>query len=531
MLLIQSPRRGPAGWLTAVALAFVTACCLPAAVSLPEVFSDYMVLQRERPVPVWGSASAGELVTVTFRDQTRSATAAANGSWSLRLDPLSAGGPDELRVGGSASPAATVVFKDVLVGEVWLGSGQSNMAITITSDFVKGDAALHAFAKVEHPRLRHMTSGSATRGWLRATPSDIGSCSATMFAAALRIQGELDVPVGVITAAVGLTSSNTWISAEDFLADSACQAKRKAYEARYPELVVSHQQAVETWKTAVATAKAAGTKPPPWPKEPVKPNTRQGQHFDRLIRPLIPFAIRGVVWDQGESGTGEPELDQLTMMRALIGSWRKRWDLGDFPFIYVQKPSGLGLCWDPKDPFYAQAGHEPAALPDEPAQSGIEYIDSMMRIRTIPVVGMVVSRDLSSSLHPAIKSSYGRRAGDVALNLAYGRKLPIYGPDYLGHEIQGSTIRVRFANAETGLVFKPNIHRKVTGLQGFSIAGADRRFRWAQATIDGSTVVVSHPEVPQPVAVRYGYSNDWLNWANLFNREGLPGLTFRSDDW
>jgi sialate O-acetylesterase len=240
---------------------------------------------------------------------------------------------------------------------------------------------------------------------------------------------------------------------------------------------------------------------------------------------MIPFGIRGVLWDQGESGTAVFGVDQYTLMGALIRGWRKEWGQGDFPFLYVQKPSGEGCAWDPEDPVTNKANKFaplPAAVPA--TASGV-YRETHVRIAQYPGTAMVISTDLGSGIHPTNKSGYGSRAARVALGMVYGRKIEYYGPVYASHKVEGNKVRVSFTHVGAGLAFKHG-----DKLQGFAVAGEDKVFHWADAVIDGDTVVVTSDKVAKPVAVRYAWA-DKHPWANLFNKDGLPAQTFRTDGW
>jgi len=234
----------------------------------------------------------------------------------------------------------------------------------------------------------------------------------------------------------------------------------------------------------------------------------------------VPYAIRGVLWDQGESGTAVPEVDQFTMMGALIRGWRNVWGQGDFPFLYVQKPSGGGCAWDEENPVtrMADAFSKQPAAPNKDADG--QYRALHIKIMQHPNTAMATASDLGSGVHPINKSGYGRRACRVALGLVYGRKVEIYGPLYESHTAQGGKIRIRFGHVGQGLAIK-----HADKLQGFEIAGEDGIFHWAEAEIDGDTVVAGSAEVSKPVHVRYAWSRNHT-WANLFNQAGLPALTF-----
>lgn len=529
------------GCLLRAGLCILLTCCGPAAlaeVKLPAMISNHMVLQRGVPLPIWGTAVAGEKVTVRFRDQEKSTAADAQGKWMVKLDPVKVGEAATLTVAGTN----TITVNDVLVGEVWVGSGQSNMdtsvdtyvqdttagappapaaneALSPLKDAVNknhvADTVLAEMAKSDYPQLR-LTDMKSGQGWVEANPKTIPHFSALLFVFGVRLQKELDVPVGVVFAALGATSSEQWISKDAYQTDEVCKQVIARFAAAHP------------FPEGVA---------PPSPTRPLfhagdvtrditKPNKNIGDLYELYVRPIVPYGIRGVLWDQGEGGTGIFGLDQYSLMGALIRGWRKDWGQGDFPFIYMQKPSGRGCAWDPADPVTRLAEPFAPALPKAPpvTHRGIAR-ENFIRILQYPNTAMVSTSDLGFGTHPINKSGYGTRASRVALGAVYGRNTECYGPMYDSFKVEGNQIRVSFKHIGQGLAL-----RHSDKLQGFAIAGADKAYRWADAKIDGETVVVSSREVPAPVAVCYAWDAIHM-WANLFNKDGLPALEFRTDDW
>ena len=491
-----------------------------AEVKLPRILSDGMVLQRDQAVPIWGTAGPGEKVTVKFRNQETSTTAGKDGNWLLKLDPLKAGGPDTLTVAGSS----TVSLKDILVGEVWVGSGQSNMAGGVAG-YSKGDEVLAKLAEGSYPQLRLYKSGK----WQPADPAANKGFSALMFAFGVRLHKELDVPVGLMVGAVGGTPSGYWLSGEMFTSDTACQDLVKKATANYPfeQLRKKYEDDLVKWEKAVQEAKDAGKTPPKKPAPPSKPGEttggKIGNLFEAHIRPLMPYGMRGVLWDQGESGTAITSVDQYTLMGALIRGWRKEWNQGEFPFLYIQKPSGGGCAWDNADTTTSQ-GEKFTPLPPKPASTaeGL-YRETHIRIMNYPNTAMAISSDLGPGIHPTNKSGYGTRAARVALGMVYGKKVEIYGPVYESHKVERDKVRVSFRHVGQGLAFKNG-----EKLQGFALAGEDGVFQWADAMIDGDQVMVSSSKITKPAAVRYGWGARHP-WANLFNKDGLPAIPFRTD--
>ena len=482
-----------------------------AETKLDPMFSDHMVLQREMPVPIWGMAEPGQKVTVSFRDQKKEATADKDGKWRVNLDPLKIGRPGKLTVTGKTA----LLLDDVLVGDVWLGSGQSNMERRV-GKFARGDEVLAAMAKAgPYPNLR------LYRGdWRIAATSDIDGFSALMFSFGVPLQKELGVPVGLIVGAETRTAAGRWLSQEMVRADPILKKHLEGNEEGRSLLneIKAYPKALAKWEKALKAAASHGKNLPEEPKRP----DQIGDLYARFIEPVLPYAIRGVLWDQGEHGPGIRSVGhQYPVMHALIKGWRKDWGQGDFPFLYVQKPSGGGCAWDTQGNPLTRMASKFAPQPAEPnpPKSG-KWRCSQVQLLDLPKAAVVITSDLGGGIHPPDKSSYGQRACDIALSYVYGGNTPIYGPRYESHEVEGKQVRVRFKHVGDGLVV-----RHSDRLQGFEIAGKDTPWHWAEARIEGDTVLVSSDEVPHPVHVRYKASTG-CPWANLFNKDRWPAFAF-----
>ena len=505
-----------------VSLLTLCAASVRADVRLPPVISDHMVLQCDAAAPIWGFAAPGEEVSVSIAGQTKSVTADAKGQWKVTLDPLKLAEGLTLTVKGKN----TVTVQDVLVGEVWLGSGQSNMDMHVNS-YTNGDPVLAAAAAATHPKLRLLHKGR--KGWELATPANNAQFSALLFAFGFRLQKELDVPVGIMVGAVGGTPSGYWLTEGMYRSDTACQAQAQAFAKTYDFEAAQrkHETQRAEWKVAAEKAKQEKAKVPRAPRPPAKAGESSGKigHlYEAHVRPYAPYAIRGVLWDQGESGTAITGVDQFNVMGALIKGWRKEWGQ-DVPFLYVQKTSGGGTAWDLADPVTRNASAFSALPKQVPGAGDGLYRELHIKIQQHPKTAMVTSTDLGSGVHPTNKSGYGARAVRVALGFVYGRPVETSGPLYASHVIEGNKVRVAFTHVGKGLAA-----RHSDKLQGFMVAGADMTFVWADAVIEGDRVVVSSAAVAQPSAVRYAWSGN-APWANLFNKDGLPAQTFRTDDW
>jgi sialate O-acetylesterase len=502
-----------------------------AEVKLPPVISDHMVLQRDAADPVWGTATPGDKITVKFRDQEKTAEAGKDGKWLLKLDGLKAGGPDDLTI---TEGSKAVTIHDVLVGDVWVGSGQSNMAMGASSYVQKDELLAKNVAAGPYTGI-HVISPQS-KGWRQSTPENLDQFSALLFSFGMPLQKELNVPVGLMVGAVGGTPSGAWLSPEAFEADAACKEQVQQAIALYhpEEEQKKYEQQLADYEKAAAAAKADGKKPPGKPALPGKPGEFTGGRkvgflYDANIKPYEPYAIRGVLWDQGESGTAIRGVDQYTLMAALIRGWRKEWaEAGgqpDFPFLYIQKPSGGGCAWDEGDPITAQAEKFAPLPPKPPGDNDGVYRDTHVRIRQVPGTFMVTATDLGSGTHPINKSGYGQRASRVALGAVYSQKIEFYGPVFDSAKVDGDNLRITFTHVGQGLAF-----RHGDKLQGFEIAGDDKKFYWADARIDGDAVVLHSDKVAKPAAARYAWSQSHP-WANLFNKDGLPAATFRTDAW
>lgn len=517
--------------------------CLPTALVAADpkpapVFTDHAVLQRDLPIPVWGTAEAGTEVVIEFAGQKKSATATAAGKWTAKLDPLPASQePRELRISAATNPAAAVVLKDLLVGEVWVGSGQSNMDMPVAS-YTANDPHLATHAKGSYPHLRLLKKGPGQK-WEAATPETIQHFSALLFSFGLPLHKQLHVPVGLMVGAVGGTPSGLWLSEDMYRSDEACAAVAKKFtatydypkaKAKYDEEKKKHDEAMAAWKVQADTAKKDGRAQPLVPRGPevVAPagesnRGKIGGLFEKFISSYVGYGIKGVLWDQGESGTAIVGVDQYTLMGALIRGWRKAWGQGDFPFLYIQKPSGGGPAWDYTNPVTEKA-NKFADLPKSvPAEHAGNNRALHIRIMSYPNTFMVTSTDLGPGIHPQNKSGYGARAALVAQGAVYGSKAEYCGPLYASHEIQEGKVVVRFTHTGKGLAF-----RNGEKLQGFAVGGADGKFVWADAAIVGDTVVVSSPAITRPTAVRYAWDNS-APWANLFNQDGLPAHAFTTE--
>jgi sialate O-acetylesterase len=427
-----------------------------------------MVLQQGKPVTIWGTADDGEAVTVSFAGQEKKATA-KDGRWQVVLDPLTASAtPATLTVAG---PANTVTYGDVLVGEVWLASGQSNMQWS-----VKGSKDPEAtIAGATDPLIRLITvprKGAAEpqadidASWVVLSPETVGDFSAVAYFFGRDLRAALNVPVGLVSTNYGGTPAEAWTNRPDLEAVPALESYLKITNRK---------------------------------------DSNPAHLYNAMIAPLVPLAVRGAIWYQGESNAGQPELYR-TLFPTMITSWRKAFGQGDFPFLFVQLAPFMKKTADP-----VQEGW--AALREA----------QLMTLTASPSTGMAVITDVGEEddIHPKAKQPVGARLALAALKIAYGRNIVHSGPIFKNLSIDGDKAVLHFDHVGGGLVAKDG------PLTGFAIAGPDGKFVKADATIAGDTVVVTSPEVKAPKAVRYGWAN--FPVVNLWNKDGLPASPFRTD--
>lgn len=543
-----------------------------ADVKLPAIFSDHMVLQRDMKIPIWGLADPGEAVTVSFAGETASATAGLDGKWRVNLGSLPANAdPQTMRIAGKNK----ISFSDVLVGDVWLCSGQSNMGVMLGESY---NAAADV-PKAADPSMRlfyvQVDSTSITpkedvplwngKRWRACSPETAQAFSAVGYYFGHEIRRHENVPIGLIDSAQGGSSIQLWISLEgfkkaagnnsdfnDWLAQrqavvDAYQQRLAAYgpaKAKYDQDIRRWYDTVynapdfkarrEEWFAANNEARAEGKPPIPQP-EPSEPRPTApeepdcGPHnnfmianiYNTMIAPLIPFAIKGVVWYQGESNDYDGK-QYNTLFPMMIEDWRQNWGEGDFPFLFVQLPN-MG---------------KPQAQPVQEADRWPLVREAQANALKLSKTGMAVIFDVGDpyQIHGKDKYDPGYRLALVARRDVYGEKIVADGPTYNSMKIEGNSIRVEFKNAGSGLVvggspWTPSGAPAPIGseLRGFAIAAADKEWYWAQARIDGDSVVVSSDRVSDPVAVRYGWANNPI--GNLYNMEKLPAAQFRTDSW
>lgn len=492
----------------------VAAAGLMAEVKLPALISDNMVLQQQMPVRIWGWGSPGEAVAVTMNGQTVKARTNQQGAWEAWLRPMTAGGPFDLTVAGSN----TLTVKNVLVGEVWVASGQSNMQWALR----QSAGAEQEIAAANYPQIRFFQVRTTVSerpdedvkngtGWKVATPENAPPFSGVAWFFAKELYQMRGVPVGILQSAVGGTPAQAWTTHPTLAGNAILHwylDNWSKFEKAYPEAKKRYDDAMVKYKADAAKAKTQGGAAP---RPPVLPLGGPGHThtpsglYNGMIAPLTNYAIRGAIWYQGESNAGETDAEFYRYLFAeMITDWRREWGQGDFPFLWVQLAS-----------YAPPAGRNWPILRDSQTQT--------LSLRN---TGQALAIDVgeSNDIHPKDKLTVGHRLALSARAVAYGERIVHSGPRLRTVAPEPGALRLWFDHAGSGLSTRDN-----QPLTGFRVAGSDGRYFKAEARIEGDTVVVSSPLVPDPAEVRYAWENDPV--ANLTNREGLPATPFRTDSW
>jgi sialate O-acetylesterase len=499
------------GWRTLVGTVLLAgwAGSTTADVRLPGVFSDHMVLQQGMRLPVWGWADDGERVSVTLRGRTVS-TVAENGAWMVRLPRQKAGGPFTLVVQGNNR----IEFQDVLVGEVWICSGQSNMEWPMNRAFEpESDIATSS-----NPRLRLLTvpklraeapTNDMNASWVVCGPDTVRGFSAVAYYFGRDLQASRGVPVGLIHTSWGGSPAEVWIRHELLAAHP--DYTRDILDP-YPEAARRYQEELTKWEAEAEALRNEAKQPTrgrPWP------SWRPSELYNGMIAPLVPYGIRGAIWYQGESNA-DRAWQYRTLYPDMIRNWRVDWNQGDFPFLAVQLAP-----WD------MNRNRLPQEIAAEIKESNWAELREaqVMATKVLPAVGLAVITDVGDKddIHPPKKAPVGARLALLARSIAYRERLVANGPLYRKMKIKEDTVTLYFDHVGGGLESRGG------ELRGFTICGSDGKFFPAMAEIDGPRVLVRSPLAPEPVAVRYGWTDYPI--VNLFNREGLPATPFRTDDF
>jgi sialate O-acetylesterase len=479
-----------------------------AELKLPAVISDNMVLQQESRAPLWGWAEKGQTVSVSasWTERVREVKVDEDGKWRARVRTPKAGGPYTIKV---SCGAESITIKDVLIGEVWVCSGQSNMEFRVSGV----NNAAEEIAAANYPQIRMFTvvkkvadepQSDCQGSWQAASPETVEGFSAVGYFFGRYLHKELNVPVGLLHTSWGGTPAEAWTKMEVLEGDEDFKPIVDRYEsvvANWEKIKGEYAAKVEEWKKAAAEAKKEGKRAPGYPGQPYGPGHphQPAGLYNAMLAPLMPYRIQGAIWYQGESNAGR-SYQYRTLFPAMIENWRADWKQGDFPFYFVQIAPYSG-----QTPEIREA--------------------QLIALRNTKNTGMAVTMDIGNpdDIHPKNKQDVGKRLALWALANTYGKKDIVYsGPLYKSMKVEGDKIRIAFDHVGGGLAAKGG------ELTHFIIAEEGKDFVAAKAVIDGDTIVVSADGVGKPAAVRYG----WENGAepNLFNKEGLPASPFRTDD-
>ncbi len=500
--------------LVMVLLVFVPAV---ANVRLPSIIGNDMVLQEGTDVPIWGWAEPGEKITVKFgiSSVAWSGVAGEDGKWMVKIDAGKAGGPYEMAIEGSN----TITLKNILVGEVWICSGQSNMEWPL-KQAVNGEKEA---AEADYPQIRLFVVGkrvstepqkNCSGRWQVCNPRTAAGFSAVGYFFGRELYKELNVPVGLIHTSWGGTPAESWMSRECLESDEDFKPILERHDniaANYGEITKEYQMKLKKAEEEAARLKAEGKPTPRRPEieKPIGPDHPYSPMglYNAMITPIVPYGIRGAIWYQGESNAGRA-YQYRELFPAMIKCWRDKWGQGNFPFLFVQLAN-----W--------------RAVKRLPSQSDwAELREAQLMTLSVPNTGMAVTIDIGDTddIHPKNKQDVGKRLALWALAKTYGKDVVYSGPIYKYMEIEGNKAILHFDHTDDGLVARGGGE-----LKGFAIAGEDKRYFWGDAEIVGDTVVVSSDEVAEPAAVRYAWADNPV--CNLYNKEGLPATPFRTDDW
>jgi sialate O-acetylesterase len=550
-----------------ICIVFLTNSAVFGALKLPAIFGDNMILQRNMKVPIWGWADPGSIISITFKSKTFKTIADENGKWSTKLASYKEGGPYEMLI---SAQKEILTIKNILIGDIWIASGQSNMEFGIQLErngkeaIAKANDTLIRFFSVPvsfslQPKsdIARAPGDSLNGRWVVCSPSLMGNpkwayrgFSSVAYYFAQQIRQTTGSPVGLVGSYVGGTPAQNWLSINEqqqhknfshyLLKHQELVDHYDSAKATYPRLLATYRETLakwneevgknyniqkKQWDTAVIQARATGQNPPvqprpsrPAPQSPVTPEGGFRSPFtlyNAMIAPIVPYGIKGAIWYQGESN-GDKLADAVEyreLFPLLIEDWRNNWNQGKFPFLFVQLANYK----------------DPAVTPSEGNWPWVR--EAQLKALSLPKTGMAVITDLgeANNIHPTNKKDVGLRLSLAARKLAYEEDVVYSGPLFKSMKIEKNKIRIKFTSIGTGLKAGLPPQLSTINLKGFGIAGEDHVFKWATTVIEGNTIVVFADEVPVPLAVRYNWGDNPA--GNLYNKEGLPASSFRTDDW
>lgn len=485
-----------------------------AQISLPSIFGNHMVLQRDLPNPVWGWAAPGETVKVTIRGQSHIAKADQEGYWKIILKPMPAGGPFQMEIEGERSK---FFFEDILVGEVWICSGQSNMAWPVKNT----NSAELAILTANHPKIRLISvpqvgtqeAQQDFKGeWTSSSPESVQDFSAVGYFFGLRLHQALDVPIGLIDNAWGGSAAEAWVRKDVLEKDGRYDELMDWWKDQ--EATYDYDTVLEDWEKRVAEWEAAAPddRQPNRPRRPgnlMTGNHRPANIYNGVLHPTIGYGIRGAIWYQGESNASRA-YQYRDLFPLMIQHWRDEWGQGDFPFYYVQLADFQDEVDEPGESNWAEL-----------REAQTMTMDRLRNVGQAVIIDVGEGRDI----HPRNKQTVGDRLARWALAMDYHKKIEYMGPSYQSMRKEGNKIILTFNHVGQGLYAFDTREP-----QGFTIAGSDKTFVRAEAKIISSTEMEIWSEsVENPVAVRYAWANNPV--CNMYSRDGLPMTPFRTDNW
>lgn len=484
-----------------VAGSVALACQIHAELRPADLFSDHAVLQQGRPVPIWGTARSGEKITIRYRDEVVTTEAGADGIWKVDLPALSPGDPAPLHFEGDSRH----ISQDVVVGDVWLCSGQSNMEWPVARADLMEERMQAGFPLIRQfkitPAASETPSEAVTGKWVVCSPQTVGGFSAVGYAFAKRLFQDVGTPQGILNCSWGGTPIEAWLAPRLIDTNPAFQIARERWkkylEEEYPAKLAQYETDLAAWKNRPA---GSTEKPPREPNGPLSRGTISGA-YNAMLAPLVPYALRGILWYQGEQNTGRPQ-EYGPMLKALIRDWRSRWQDDHLPFFIVQLPNFGANA--PEGQNWAQLRAQQAAALE------------------LPHTAMAVTIDVGdpADVHPTGKKIVGERLALLALDRCYQQALTSQGPRPDGAVVDGSRVIVKFPAEANPIVLKP----AVPGALSFELGGNDGRFFPAAVSREKGNLVLQSPQVRRPTRVRYCWRN--APAAILFNEAGLPAPPF-----
>jgi len=500
----------PLPFFLTILVSALMASGLQAGLKLPALVGSHMVLQRDLANPIWGWADPGADITVSIAGQSHTAKADDSGKWKVTLHPMT-GSSHALRM-TIVSKGESIVLSNIVVGEVWICSGQSNMQWSVS----QSDDPDLEIASANYPNIRFISvpqvgtqekQADFKGQWDLCTPETTGEFSAVGYFFGRQLHQTLGVPIGLIDNAWGGSAAEAWISREVIDADTRLQ--NVAEQWKNTEATYDHEKAMADWKVNAEAAKAAGKPAPRAPSNQLTGNQRPGNIWAGVLHPTIGYGIRGTIWYQGESNAGRAyQYDEVFAL--MISEWRKAWGIGDFPFYWVQLADFM------------------AEKPEPGESSWAELREAQTKTLAVPNTGQAVIYDIGEGrdIHPRDKQNVAKRLARIALARDYGKAIEYQSPSYQAMEVKDGKAILTFDHVGSAGLYAFDT-QEVTG---FAVAGEDKVWHWGVGKITGpDKVEVSSAAVATPVAVRYAWADNPV--ANFYGRNGLPVVPFRTDDW